>query len=332
MSQKEMQIALIKYTKKSWCKSGLLGVLIGLAVIVPGISGSTVAIIFKLYDQFLYAVGNLFKNFKRCFIFLLPIGLGLIVGVGLGFLTVKQLLDWLPFAVIGLFAGLMTGAFPAVADEVKGMKWTAARVTLLIVGVVIPVAIGCFSALSGAKNAEQAAEAAGGVKDVFSTVRWWQIPLSLVVGYAVGVTQIVPGLSARAIMMAIGWFQTLVDSVSFTYWQSNPAIFFIYAALGVGFLAGLFTFSKFLTYLFRRVRDGAYSMIVGLSIGSILSMFLNGDVVVVYAEWARLGIVWADLILGVLLFAAGGFVSYLLVRYQRKKDAEKAENANETLA
>ena len=332
MSQKEMQIALIKYTKKSWCKSGLLGVLIGLAVIVPGISGSTVAIIFKLYDQFLYAIGNLFKSFKRCFVFLLPIGLGLIVGVGLGFLTVKQLLDWLPFAVIGLFAGLMSGAFPAVADEVKGMKWTPARVALFIVGVLIPVAIGCFSALSGANNAEQAAEAAGGVKDVFSTVRWWQIPLSLVVGYAVGVTQIVPGLSASAIMMAIGWFQTLVDSVSFTYWQSNPEIFIIYAALGVGFLAGLFTFSKFLTYLFRRVRNGAYSMIVGLSIGSILSMFLNGDVVVVYAEWARLGVVWADLILGVLLFAVGGFVSYLLVRYQRKKDAEKAEKANETLA
>ena len=61
-------------------------------------------------------------------------------------------------------------------------------------------------------------------------------------------------------------------------------------------------------------------------------MFLNGDVVVVYADWARLGVAWLDLILGVLLFAAGGFVSYLLVRYQRKKDAEKAENTNETLA
>jgi hypothetical protein len=56
---------LIKYNKKTWCKSGLLGFFIGLAVIVPGISGSTVAIIFKLYDQFLYALGNLFKQFKE---------------------------------------------------------------------------------------------------------------------------------------------------------------------------------------------------------------------------------------------------------------------------
>lgn len=91
-----------------------------LAVIVPGISGSTVAIIFKLYDQFLYAVGNLFKQFKKCFMFLLPIGIGMVVGVLLGFFTVEKLLGLLPFAVVGLFAGLMSGAFPAVKDELKG--------------------------------------------------------------------------------------------------------------------------------------------------------------------------------------------------------------------
>ena len=55
MAQESMEIALIKYNRKTWCKSALLGFFIGLAVIVPGISGSTVAIIFKLYDQFLYA-------------------------------------------------------------------------------------------------------------------------------------------------------------------------------------------------------------------------------------------------------------------------------------
>ena len=67
MAQDSLEIALIKYNKKTWCKSALLGFFVGLAVIVPGISGSTVAIIFKLYDQFLYAIGNLFKKFKQCF-------------------------------------------------------------------------------------------------------------------------------------------------------------------------------------------------------------------------------------------------------------------------
>lgn len=96
MGKESLEIALIKYNKKTWCKSALLGFFIGLAVIVPGISGSTVAIIFKLYDQFLYAVGNLFKQFKKCFMFLLPIGIGMVVGVLLASLRWKSCWDFFP--------------------------------------------------------------------------------------------------------------------------------------------------------------------------------------------------------------------------------------------
>ena len=168
MAQESMEIALIKYNRKTWCKSALLGFFIGLAVIVPGISGSTVAIIFKLYDQFLYAVGNLFKQFKKCFIFLLPIGAGIVLGLLLGFFTVQKLLELLPFAVVGLFAGLMSGAFPAVKDELKGAKMNGKRVALLILGVLIPIALGIGSVALNANAAE-----AG--KNVFETVKLWQV-------------------------------------------------------------------------------------------------------------------------------------------------------------
>ena len=315
MEQENVEITLTKYNKQTWLKSALLGFFIGLAVIVPGISGSTVAIIFKLYDQFLYAVGNLFKKFKQCFAFLLPIGIGIVVGVLLGFISVKKLLDILPFAIVCLFAGLMSGAFPAVKDELKGAEKNTKRVALFLLGLCIPVALGCVSAVLSVEG--------GASADVFASVQWWHVVLGLVIGYVVGVTQIVPGLSASAFLMAVGWFGSLVDSVSMTYWKSNPTVFLVYAGLGVGFLLGLFTFSKFLTYLFGKARHTAYSMIVGLSLGSILSMFCNGDIVGVYSGWAN-GVVWLDLILGVVLFAAGAFGAYRLVVYQRKKDAEEA--------
>lgn len=316
MGEQNLEVALVKYNRKTWCKSGLLGFFIGLAVIVPGISGSTVAIIFRLYDQFLCAVGNLFKQFKKCFAFLLPIGIGMVLGVLLGFITVKKLLELLPFAVVGLFAGLMSGAFPAVKDELKGAEWTAKRLALFALGVAIPVALGCFSAFSVGDGGS------GAAVDAFAVVKWWHIPVALVVGYVVGVTQIVPGLSASAILMALGWFSSLVSSVSLTYWKENPMILLVYAGLAVGFLIGLFTFSKLLTYLFGKARHTAYSMIVGLSLGSILSMFCNGDVVAVYIGWAKNGVVWLDLLLGVALFAVGVVGSYLLVRYERKKNKE----------
>lgn len=319
MKQESLEIALIKYNKKTWCKSALLGFFIGLAVIVPGISGSTVAIIFKLYDQFLYAVGNLFKKFKKCFAFLLPIGIGMVVGVLLGFISVKKLLEIIPFAVVCLFAGLMCGAFPAVKDEIKGAERNAKRIVLFAIGLLIPVALGCVSAWLASGESVSV--------DTFASVEWWHIALGLVIGYVVGVTQIVPGLSASAFLMAVGWFGSLVDSVSMTYWKANPAIFLVYMGLGVGFLAGLFTFSKLLTYLFGKARHTSYFMIVGLSLGSILSMFCNGDIIETYLAWAQNGVAVLDLVLGIALFVVGIVGAYLLVRYQRKKDAENiAEN------
>ena len=315
MAKESLEIALIKYNKKTWSKSALLGFFIGLAVIVPGISGSTVAIIFKLYDQFLYAIGNLFKKFKQCFLFLLPIGIGMVLGVLLGFITVKQLLDILPFAVVCLFAGLMTGAFPAVKDELKGAKMTGKRIALFALGVLIPVGLGCVSAVLATK---------GSCGMAFLTVKWWHVILALAIGFVVGVTQVVPGLSASAFLMAVGWFSGLMDSVSMTFWSANPKIFLLYAGLGIGFLLGIFVFSKLLTHLFGKARHTSYSMIVGLSLGSILSMFCNGDIIEVYTGWAASGVNPLDIILGVVLFAAGIAGAYLLVRYQRKKDAENA--------
>ncbi len=314
---KQEDVILPDYDKKSWLKSALLGFLIGLAIIVPGISGSTVAIIFKLYDQFLYAVGNLFKKFKRCFLFLLPIGIGMALGVGLGFITVKQLVELLPFAIVCLFAGLMSGAFPAVKDELKGAEHTGTRMVLFGIGLLVPVLVGCSSAYATVEAGMTSARI-----DPFLTVEWWEVALALVIGYLFGVTQIVPGLSGSALLMAVGWFQSLMSSISLTYWKGNPAVFLIYGGLAVGVLLGVFTFSKFLTHIFGRARHGAYHLIVGLSLGSILSMFCNGDMIETYIRWSQTGVNVFDVVLGVALFAVGATAAYLLVRYQRKKDEE----------
>lgn len=294
----------------------MLGFFIGLAVIVPGISGSTVAIIFKLYDAFLYAVSNLFKQFKRCFFFLLPIGIGILIGLAVGFFTVQKALEYIPFAIVGGFAGLMSGAFPAVKDELKGAKITGDRIALFIAGVCLPIAVALLSVFFS-----------GGAGKDFSV--WWRIVLCLPVGAIVGLTQVVPGLSASAILMSIGYFTPLVESVHVSYWKENPIIFLTYAALGIGFLIGIFFSSGVLTKAFEKARQTAYFPIVGLSLGSIAAMFCNVEIFAVYKEWAQKGISQKDLWLGVALFVVGAVIAYLLVRYQRKKDAESAAKTKE---
>ena len=322
MENENLEIALIKYNKKTWCKSAVLGFFIGLAVIIPGISGSTVAIIFKLYDQFLYALGNLFKKFKACFTFLLPIGIGVVIGFALGFLAVQKLLDLLPFAIICLFAGLMSGAFPAVKDELKGAKITTKRVVLFVLGLCIPIAMGGFSAF--AATVETVGEATA---DVFAKVEVWHVAAAVAVGFVMGITQIVPGLSASAFLMAIGWYKSVAESVSLTYWKNNPAVLLVYVALGIGFIGGILGLSKLLTHLFATARHTSYSMIVGLSLGSIVSMFLNGDTMKIFMNWSVSGVQVLDVVLGAVLFIVGLIGAYLLVRYQRKKDAEEQQKS-----
>ena len=87
----------------------------------------------------------------------------------MGFLAVQKLLDLLPFAIVGLFAGLMAGAFPAVTDEIKGAARTKKRVALFAVGLLVPIAVGIFSAVFSAE------EAAVGNK--FDQIAWWHLPI-----------------------------------------------------------------------------------------------------------------------------------------------------------
>lgn len=296
-------------------KGGLLGLFIGLAIIVPGVSGAAVAIIFRLYEKLLYAMGNLFKKFKKCVLFLLPVIAGGVVGLTLGFFGVKNLLDLLPFAIVALFAGLMFGSYPAITDQLKGEKRSAGRIVLFVIGLLIPVAISVTSVVTreGVRSLEN--------------LNLLHYVLFLLLGYAVAITQIAPGLSATALLMVFGYFTPLMNSVSLAYWTSNPQIFVVYGCLIVGFLLGLVTFSKALTKLFGANKGGAYYCFAGLSLGSAATMFFNPEIYAVYAAWAIDGIVVWELLLGSVLFAGGLIAAYRLVVVERKKDAGVTKRA-----
>lgn len=292
--------------KKEVCKGGVLGFFIGLAVIVPGVSGSAAAILFRLYDKLLYALGNILRRFAACARFLLPVAVGLVIGFAVGFFAVQQLIEVAMFAVIGLFAGLMLGAFPAVAEEVKGERRTPARIALFFAGLLVPVALSLLSVF-----AAPAARSLEGLE-------WYHYPLFVLLGFAVALTQVVPGLSATALLMMAGWFTPLMQSVSLTYWAQDPAVFAVYACLAVGFAAGLVAFSKLLTKLFAKRRKPAFFAIAGLSLGSVLTMFFNPEVYAVYLSWGSEPFA-AQLCAGIALFFVGAALSYLFVRFERKK-------------
>ena len=207
------------------------------------------------------------------------------------------------------FAGLMIGAFPAVGAEIKSERFTPARTALFAAGFVVPVAIALVSNFltEGGRSLENLS--------VLNYVAF------LFIGAVVALTQIVPGLSATALMMAFGYFRPIVESVSLDYWKSNPMVFVVYACLGTGFLAGLVGLSKTLSALLAKARKTTFFPIVGMSLGSIVSMFFSTDIIATYKSWSEgSGTPALDITLGVLLFAACTVLSYLFVRLERSRE------------
>ena len=306
---------LAKHTPKSFALAMLLGVFIGLAVIVPGVSGSTVAIIFGMYAALLYAIGNIFNDFKRCLFYLIPIAIGAALGFIGGFLVIQKIFGKYMFTVVCLFAGLMIGAIPALTDELSAKKRgdekvNAKRVALLVLGVLIPICVGAVSILL---------EGESGGSEAFSSFPTYLFLLYLPLGAVVSATQIIPGLSATAILMACGQFAPILNSLHLDYILENPAVLGLYLCIGGGFIVGLVLISRGFSALIARYRAPTFFLVVGLSFGSIASMFLNPDIWEIYLGWGRGERILPDVIIGAVLFVLGLVGSLALTRYELKK-------------
>ncbi|MBE6534534.1 MAG: DUF368 domain-containing protein [Ruminococcaceae bacterium] len=312
------------YNARTWIKAFILGLFIGLAVIVPGVSGSTVAIMFGLYASMLYAIGNIFKDFKRCIKFLIPIGIGAVIGFAAGFLLVQLLLEKYIFVVICLFVGLMIGASPALLNEIKGEKISGVRILLMIIGVLIPLGIGALSvyldppALIEIEGASQA----------FTAFPWYMFLLYLPLGMLVSATQLIPGLSATAILMALGQFKPIMDSVHLDYILANPAFIALMLCMVGGFGIGLIIISRLFSKLLAWRRAGTFYFVIGLSFGSIGSMFLNPDIVQVYFNWSQGEFSILEFLFGIELLIAGLIASALLTRYGLIHESDSNKQIN----
>lgn len=339
------EIVLEKYDTKHWLISFALGIFLGLAVIIPGLSGAAVAIILGLYDKLLYAVSNIFKSFKTCIKFLLPIIIGFVIGFIVGFFAVDLLIDLIPFSMICLFAALMVGALPSVTQEIKGKKKDSLRVGLLVIGILIPLIVGglsiYFASTSDSinlgygltKSSESATQNAQAAENLFGDFPFQFFLIAIPVGFVLGMTQVVPGLSATAFLMMIGYYRPILSSVSLTYWKAHPIVLLFYIIIAISALVGFFFTSKFINYLFSKKKELAYHVIVGLSIGAILSMFLNPDVYGVYLSWATENAfgnpkIIADFCLFVPMLVLGFFLSHKLVKYGEGNEAKQVENNN----
>ena len=101
-------------------KNFLKGMVMGVANIIPGVSGGTMAVSMGIYDKLLHCVTHLFKELKESVMFLLPIFVGIGAAlVGLSFI-IEPAFDNFPLQTSCLFIGLIVGGLPAICKKDKG--------------------------------------------------------------------------------------------------------------------------------------------------------------------------------------------------------------------
>ena len=110
----------------------LRGMVIGLANIIPGVSGGTMMVSMGIYDTLIHCITHLFKEFKQSIKTLLPYAVGMVVAIG----GLSFLLKWAfaayPLPTNTLFIGLILGGLPAILRQVKGKKKGALGAVLFI--------------------------------------------------------------------------------------------------------------------------------------------------------------------------------------------------------
>ena len=105
--------------KSSFLMDTLRGLVIGIANIIPGVSGGTMMVAMGIYDKLIYSITHLFSDFKKSIKLLIPIFAGILLALALLSKLIEYcLLHW-PIATNLGFCGLILGSVPAINHHVR---------------------------------------------------------------------------------------------------------------------------------------------------------------------------------------------------------------------
>lgn len=244
----------------------LRGCALGVANIIPGVSGGTLAVSMGIYDKIINSVTGLFRHFKKSVATLLPYGIGMAVGLlGLSFL-IEFLFARYPLPTILLFIGLILGGVPALTKRIKGKHIDILGVVLFVLFFLLLV----FLPLIAGKERT----------DLVLTPDAVTIMKLFFVGVIASATMVIPGVSGSMILMSLGYYAPILSSI--TTFVRAVLTFDIPAALtecaflvpfGIGVLVGIFAIAKLISFLLARFETYTYCAVLGLVMASPISIF-----------------------------------------------------------
>lgn len=241
---------------KEICRGSLLGV----ANIMPGVSGGALAISMGIYDKIIYAITHLRKDLKNSIRILTPIGIGVVLGfAGLSF-VIRWLFEEYPLQTNLLFVGLVLGGIPEILKPIRAEKVRTAGILAFFFFFFL-VAVLPMLNISG--------------KEAVMDLSFVTAVKMFGIGIISAATMVVPGVSGSMILLLIGYYQPLLDEITgciqgFLTMNADQMIrgVLILAPAVLGLGAGIIVIAKIVEYLLAHHKTTSYWGILGLLIAS----------------------------------------------------------------
>ncbi|MDY0317217.1 MAG: DUF368 domain-containing protein [Candidatus Izemoplasmatales bacterium] len=243
----------------------LKGFIIGIAFIIPGVSGGTLAIYLGVYQGILDSIDNLFKQFKKSVLYLLPILIGVALSVVLLAKLVSILLDWNSFIVLFFFIGLILGGIKFVYKRAEITKLDPSLIISFLVSFGLLILIIILDKTSSNPGI-----------DYFS-FSFWTYLLIFALGAIASITMIVPGISGSAVLLVLGYYTAIVSNVVGNIFDFGSIGYNLQVVIpfGLGAIVGILVFSKVINFSLKKYPKQTYFAILGFILASVVGVLLE---------------------------------------------------------
>ncbi len=285
---------------KKFFKNFAMGAGIGVAMIIPGVSGGTIAVLFNVYEKLIGAISDLRKDFKNSFFFLLPIALGALCGIAALYFPLKYAIQYAPVPTILLFAGLMTGSLPKLFKDTRKNGFKPTDFIALILPLALVVGICFIPAL--------------GQADLSESMLWWGYVVLVLIGALASCALVVPGVSGSLLLLIFGYYQPILDVISQIF-SDFPHSLLVLALFAAGLIAGFFSIAKLMKLLLKKFPRATGWAIMGFVLGSIPALCFTD-------EFLNAKIDGVQIAVGALLCLAGVILSAAIAAYAESRNAK----------
>ena len=283
----------------------LRGMVIGLANLIPGVSGGTMMVSMGIYDKIIFSINNLFKHFKKAVVTLLPILIGMVIAIVLGSFGLKKAFADFPLPTNTLFIGLILGSIPAILKQMKGEK-------IGPVGIIVFVLFFAVVVVLKVIEGNNTTELGTGVLDLIKY---------FVLGTIASATMVIPGVSGSMILKTLGYYEPIVTgalpnpitALTHGEWSVIGHNALILIPFGLGIVFGIFAIAKLIDVLMRRWKGWTYCAILGMVVASPVVILMDTSI---YA-----GVSPVLIIVSVVTFAAGFIIALKLSGDPEEKSA-----------